>query len=188
MRGPNVLRNQYCDVPIAGWDFYPTVSEIIGNPKRLASDFDGGSLVSVFENGNAGKVIRNTEALIFHFPWFNGEPESAIRLGDYKLIKNIDSKQTWLFDVSKDIEESNDLSNAMPSKANELEKLLSDYLDNHNAENVMDFRTKRRKIIIENAVPAEEKRLINIRESLKTAKIVDKPKSVSYKHMTLPTT
>ena len=179
VRGPNVLRNQYCDVPIAGWDFYPTVSEIIGNPKRLPSEFDGGSLVSVFENGNAGKVIRNTEALIFHFPWFSGEPESAIRLGDYKLIKNIDSKQTWLFDVSKDIEESNDLSNAMPSKANELEKLLSDYLDNHNAENVMDFRTKRRKIIIENAMPAEEKRLINIRESLKTAKIVDKPKLIA---------
>ena len=89
VRGPKVLRNQYCDVPIAGWDFYPTISEIIGNPKRLSSEFDGGSLVSVFENGNAGKVIRNTEALIFHFPWFSGEPESAIRLGDYKLIKNI---------------------------------------------------------------------------------------------------
>ena len=179
VRGPNVLRNQYCDVPIAGWDFYPTVSEIIGNPKRLPSEFDGGSLVSVFENGNAGKVIRNTEALIFHFPWFSGEPESAIRLGDYKLIKNIDSKQTWLFDVSKDIEESNDLSNAMPSKANELEKLLSNYLEKHDAENVMDFRTKRRKIIIEKAMPAEEKKLINIRESLKTAKIVDQPNLIA---------
>ena len=170
VRGPNVLRNQYCDVPIAGWDFYPTVSEIIGNPKRLASEFDGGSLLSVFENGNAGKVIRNTEALIFHFPWFSGEPESAIRLGNYKLIKNIDSRQTWLFDVSKDIEESNDLSSLIPAKANELEKILSNYLEEHNAENVMDFRTKRRKIIIEHAVPAEKKRLINIRESLKTAK------------------
>ena len=144
VRGPKVLRNQYCDIPIAGWDFYPTVSEIIGNPKRLSSEFDGGSLVSVFENGNAGEVIRNTEALIFHFPWFNGEPESAIRLGDYKLIKNIDSKQTWLFDVSKDIEESNDLSSAMPTKANELEKLLSDYLEKHGAENVMDLRKIRR--------------------------------------------
>ena len=179
VRGPNVLRNQYCDVPIAGWDFYPTVSEIIGNPKRLASEFDGGSLLSVFENGNAGKVIRNTEALIFHFPWFSGEPESAIRLGDYKLIKNIDTRQTWLFDVDKDIEESNDLSDAMPAKVNELEKILSNYLEEHNAENVMDFRTKRRKIIIEHAVPAEKKRLINIRESLKTAKIDDQSKLIA---------
>ena len=179
VRGPNVLRNKYCDVPIAGWDFYPTVSEIVGNPKRLTSEYDGGSLVSVFENGNAGKVIRNTDALIFHFPWFNGEPESAIRLGDYKLIKNIDSKQTWLFDVSKDIEESNDLSSAMPGKANELEKLLSDYLSEHDAENVMDFRIKRRKIIVENAVPTEEKRLINIKKNLKIAKNFNKAKLVA---------
>ena len=179
VRGPKVLRNKYCDVPIAGWDFYPTVSEIVGNPKRLAQEFDGGSLVSVFENGNAGKVIRNTDALIFHFPWFGGEPESAIRLGDYKLIKNIDSKQTWLFDVSKDIEESNDLSSAMPEKANELEKLLSDYLEQHDAEVVMDFRIKRRKIIVENAVPAEQKRLLKIRESLKSAKNVDKDKLIA---------
>ena len=179
VRGPNVLRNKYCDVPIAGWDFYPTVSEIVGNPKRLTSEYDGGSLVSVFENGNAGKVIRNTDALIFHFPWFSGEPESAIRLGDYKLIKNIDSKQTWLFDVNKDIEESNDLSSAMPGKANELEKLLSDYLSEHDAEDVMDFRIKRRKIIVENAVPTEEKRLINIKKNLKIAKNVDKAKLVA---------
>ena len=170
VRGPKVLRDQYCNIPIAGWDFYPTVSEIIGNPKRLASEFDGGSLVSVFENGNAGKVIRNTDALIFHFPWFSGEPESAIRLGDYKLIKNIDSKQTWLFDVSKDIEESNDLSSAMPGKANELEKLLSDYLSEHDAEDVMDFRIKRRKIIVENAVPTEEDRLQKIKRELKSLK------------------
>ena len=40
---------------LQGWDFYPTISEIVGNPKRLSSEYDGGSLVSVFENGNAGK-------------------------------------------------------------------------------------------------------------------------------------
>ena len=169
VRGPKVLRNQYCDVPIAGWDFYPTVSEIIGNPKRLASEFDGGSLLSVFENGNAGKVIRNTEALIFHFPWFNGEPESAIRLGDYKLIKNIDSRQTWLFDVSKDIEESNDLSSLMPAKANELEKILSEYLKKHDAEDVMDLRKVRRAEMVEQHIPDATQKILQIEKELKSA-------------------
>ena len=169
VRGPKVLRNQYCDVPIAGWDIYPTVSEIIGNPKRLASEFDGGSLVSVFENGNAGKVLRNTEALIFHFPWFNGEPESAIRLGDYKLIKNIDSRQTWLFDVSKDIEELNDLSSLMPEKANELETLLSDYLKRHDAENVMDLRKVRRAEMVEQNIPNATQKILQIEKELISA-------------------
>ena len=123
-------------------------------------------MVSVFKNGNAGEVIRNTEALIFHFPWFNGEPESAIRLGDYKLIKNIDSKQTWLFDLSKDIEESNDLSSAMPTKTNELEKLLSDYLEKYDAENVMDLRKVRRAEMVEKNIPDATQKILRIEKEL----------------------
>ena len=72
-----------------------------------------------------------------------------------------------------------DLSKDIDKFFSSFEKLLSDYLERHNAENVMDFRTKRRKIIAEHAVPAERKRLINIRESLKTAKIVDQPKLIA---------
>ena len=107
--------------------------------------------------------------MIFHFPWFNGEPESAIRLGDYKLIKNIDSRQTWLFDVSKDIEESNDLSNAMPSKANELEKLLSNYLERHDAENVMDLRKVRRTEMVEQNIPDATQKILKIEKELISA-------------------
>ena len=70
VRGPKVLSGKYCDIPVVGWDFLPTISDIIGNENKLSSDFDGGSLLSVFEKGNAGTVQRNTEELIFHFPWF----------------------------------------------------------------------------------------------------------------------
>ena len=57
---------------------------------------DGGSLVPLFEKGNGGAVKRGEEALIFHFPWFDGVPESAIRLGDYKLMKNLNTGETRL--------------------------------------------------------------------------------------------
>ena len=107
--------------------------------------------------------------MIFHFPWFNGEPESAIRLGDYKLIKNIDSKQTWLFDVSKDIEESNDLSSTMPGKANELEKLLSDYLEEHDAEDVMDLRKVRRAEMVEENIPDATQKFFGLKKELISA-------------------
>ena len=166
VKGPKVIPGEYCNLPIVGWDFYPTISELIGNKNKISSVHDGGSLVSIFENGNNGKVNRNTEALIFHYPWFSGEPESAVRLGDYKLIKNIDTGKTWLFDVVKDIEEDNDLSEIMPERKSKLEEILTNYLEEHDAENVMDFRKKRRKIIVETAIPTEEKRLIQIREDL----------------------
>tara|TARA_Y100000768_G_scaffold327153_1_gene264711 strand:+ start:380 stop:1942 length:1563 start_codon:yes stop_codon:yes gene_type:complete len=170
IKGPKVIPGEYCNVPIVGWDFYPTISELIGNKNIISSLHDGGSLISVFENGNNGKVNRNTESLIFHYPWFSGEPESAIRLGDYKLIRNIDTGKTWLFDVVKDIEEANDLSDTMPLKEIELGKTLTNYLEKHDAENVMDFRKKRRKIIVETAIPAEEDRLQKIKRELKSLK------------------
>ena len=167
------VSGEYCNVPIAGWDIFPTVSEIIGNPNKLSSEFDGGSLVSVFKNGNSGSVSRNTEAFIFHFPWFNGEPESAIRLGNYKLIKNIDSRKTWLFDVVNDIEEANDLAPTMPEKANKLEEILTRYLEQVDAEHVMDLREKRRKEMLK-SISEEEERLIQIREDLEKARGLEK--------------
>jgi len=167
VRGPNVLSGEYCNVPIAGWDIFPTVSEIIGNPNKLSSEFDGGSLVSVFKNGDSGSVQRNTEALIFHFPWFNGEPESAIRLGNYKLIKNIDSRKIWLFDVVNDIEEANDLATTMPEKANKLEEILTRYLEQVDAEHVMDLRKRRRQVMVDESIPEQEKIRIEIKEKLR---------------------
>ena len=58
----------------------------------------------------------------------------------------------------------------MPEKSRRLEKLLTSYLEEYNAENVMDFRKKRRKIIIEMAIPTEEKRLMQMQSDLKSAK------------------
>ena len=54
---------------------------------------DGGSFRQLFEQGNDGKVQRGTEPLIFHFPWYDKLPMSAIRLGDYKLVKTTHSPQ-----------------------------------------------------------------------------------------------
>ena len=166
VRGPKVLSGEYCDVPIVGWDFFPTVSEIIGNENKLSSSFDGGSLLSVFENGNGAIVNRNTEALIFHFPWFNGEPESAIRLGDFKLIKNIDSKKTWLFNIVNDIEESNDLSETMPDRKIKMEEILTNYLENNNAETVMDLRHIRRSEMVDKNIPDAKRKIIRIEKEL----------------------
>ena len=167
VRGPKVLSGKYCDTPIVGWDFYPTISEIIANDNPLPSNLDGGSLISLFENGNSGTVNRENSGLVFHFPWFNGEPESAIRLGDYKLIKNIDSRKLWLFNLTNDIEERMDLSEQMPEKTIEMHNILENYLKNVDAEHVMDLRKRRRKIMVDESIPAQEKKRMEIKEKLK---------------------
>ncbi len=136
VRGPGIKAGSYCSVPVVQWDFLQTFYDLAGGTKPLPPELDGGSLRDVFEHGDQGVVKRNTEALVFHFPWHTGEPESAIRVGDYKLRKNLDSLETQLFDLSKDLGEKRDLSRELPKVAETLERQRVAYLESVDAETV----------------------------------------------------
>ena len=60
-------------------------------------------------------------------------PHSAVRKGDYKLIKFQDNGEILLFNVLKDLKEENNLANKSQKIAIELEKILDDYLADVNA-------------------------------------------------------
>ncbi len=167
VQGPDIPGGTYCDKPVTGWDFFPTFAELTGNKTRLSDKLDGGSLVDLFRKGNKGRVKRNQEALIFHFPWYNGEPESAIRLGDYKLLKNLDTKKMWLYDLKKDIEEKKDLKKTMPEKARDLDRRLTAYLKSVGAEHVQTLRLNWRKRIVEIIIPEQEKKIKKLRKEKK---------------------
>jgi arylsulfatase A len=134
--GPGIEAGSYCNVPVVQWDFLQTFYDLAGGTKPLPAELDGGSLREVFEKGNAGKVTRNTEALVFHFPWHTGVAESAIQVGKYKLRKDLDTLEMELFDISQDIGEKKDLSAALPEVVQALDTQRSRYLDSVNAETV----------------------------------------------------
>jgi arylsulfatase A-like enzyme len=163
VRGPRVPKGSYCNVPVTGWDFLQTFYELAGGTIPLPAGLDGGSLKDVFENGDKGKVTRNTEELIFHFPWYNGEPESAIRIGDYKLLKNLDTRKLTLFDLSKDIGEKTDLSGQRPELAASMEQRLEKYLKDVDAETVVRLRGYYLDNITQRWLPHEEKRVVELR-------------------------
>lgn len=140
--GPKVLRDAYTKVPVVQYDYLPTFYQLAGGTKPLEDDLDGGSLVDVFEHGNKGKVKRRTDMLVFHFPWYNGEPETAVRIGDYKLLKNLDTLKSQFFKVSEDIEEKKDLTKLFPKMAKEYDQKLEAYLKKVNAETVTELRKK----------------------------------------------
>ncbi|MEC7905858.1 MAG: sulfatase/phosphatase domain-containing protein, partial [Verrucomicrobiota bacterium] len=131
--GPGIEPGSVCDVPVSGVDFLPTFADLAGYSDKLPSNIDGGSLRSLFKNGNAGKVKRPKPFLVYHQA-VNRSAASAIRLGDYKLVKTWKSDQLELFDLSKDISEENDISQRMPSKTQELHQKLNDYLTEVGAE------------------------------------------------------
>ena len=84
--GPGVASGAWCNVPVVGWDFLPTIADLAGFCETLPSDLDGGSLRSLLENNGNGSVTRPFPGLVYH-RYSNGYPHSAIRVGDYKLIK-----------------------------------------------------------------------------------------------------
>lgn len=142
-RGPGIKAGSFCDVPVVGWDLFPTINDLIGNKNPLPEGIDGGSWRTLFENEGKGKVERKNEGLVFHFPYYNPGPQSAIRMGDYKLIKDLETDEFFLYNLVEDIGESNNLTKDMPVKAGELYQKLMNYLKAVDAERAEDIHLDR---------------------------------------------
>jgi arylsulfatase A-like enzyme len=136
--GPGVRARSISRVPVTGYDLLPTLYDLAGGRDPLPSEIDGGSLRTVLENGGSGRVERGLEGLIFHNPLHTSNPQSAIRVGDYKLLIDWQEGERprvdRLFDLRGDVEEQRDLSVSMREKAGQLERVLLDYLQDVDAE------------------------------------------------------
>lgn len=136
--GPNIPESTQCDIPINHWDFLPTFHDLVNAKDPLPEDLDGGSLRSLFEQGNAGQVERTEEAFVFHMPYARMPPVSAIRKGNYKLIRQLITGEELLFDLGNDLSEKRNLASQMPEIAATLSNELDDYLEKVGAEDVQD--------------------------------------------------
>ena len=134
--GPGVPGGAQCDVPVNQWDLLPTFHDLAGSDAALPEDLDGGSLRSVFEKGNDGRVERPVDGMGFHYPCYFAPPLSVLRLGDYKYMRHLRTGEVRLYDVAKDWSESKNLVNDMPEKAAEMAQVLDQYLAAIDAEDV----------------------------------------------------
>jgi arylsulfatase A-like enzyme len=176
VQGPGIKAGTLCNTPVAAWDLYPTISELTGNTNPFPDGVDGGSLVSLFQEGDRGKVERETEGLIFHFPWY-WTPQSAIRLGDYKLLKDIDTQKLYLFDMTNDIEEETNLAASMPDKAEELHQKLVRYLEKVGAEKTEVIRKTYHQDLLKQKRKLEDE----LEECIKNPELVkQKPKKMMW--------
>ena len=136
--GPGVQAGAYCDVPVVQWDFLATLHDLSGNETPLPDDIDGGSLKDVFFKGNKGKVNRGAPGIIHHFPSHYQVPISAIRIGDYKFMRNMNTDEKKLFNVDEDYREEHDLSKKMPKKVASMDKILRTYIEEVDGGDVKD--------------------------------------------------
>ena len=130
--GPGVEPGSVSTVPVTGLDFLPTMADLVGF-KGLPNNIDGGSLKDVLHNKGQGTVDRLNPFLVFH-QGVDRKAVSAIRLGDYKLVKTWADNKIELFDLSKDLSEAKNLSTSETRKTKELHSLLNRFLANVGAE------------------------------------------------------
>ena len=130
--GPGIKHGSESAVPVSGSDLLPTIIDLAGNKPTKLTEIDGGSFAPILLNENTKQIKRSVDGIFFHVPYKNSialkRPHSAIRKGDYKLIKFQDDKSILLFNLVKDKMEQINLAHKKSKKAKELEKILDYYL------------------------------------------------------------
>jgi len=128
--------------PIISMDCYPTLLEIAGLPPTPNHPLDGKSLLPLLTQSGGFK----RDAIYFHYPNYAfhkmNRLASAIREGDYKLIKNYDDGSLELYDLKSDIGEENNLVTKLPELTKHLEEKLNRWLTESNAKLPVNSKEK----------------------------------------------
>lgn len=138
IRGPGVAKDSWSHTPVIGYDLYPTFLEWAGvsNPPATVTDtIEGGSIAGLLNN-KTQEVQRQRDGLVFHFPHYQTKvgPHSAIRLGDYKLIKFYETNEVELYNLKNDLTEKTNLAKKLPDQTHDLEERLDKALSELGAE------------------------------------------------------
>ena len=111
-------------------DFFPTLTELCG--LDAPESVDGISFAPALR----GETLAR-DTIFCHFPHYtpaaDGLPSTYVRKGDWKLIRfycdNDDqSDRVELYDLTKDIGETNNLADEYPDRVSELNDLIDQFL------------------------------------------------------------
>ena len=110
---------QVSHCPVITNDIYPTMLELAGLPARPQQHLDGVSLAPIFK----GQETIERDGLYWHYPHYSnqgGQPGGAVRVGDWKMIRNYENGRVSLYNLQDDPSERNDLAEKEPLRARDL--------------------------------------------------------------------
>ena len=134
MKPPHFKKTNVQNMPVSGVDIFPTVMAYANN---LSSDaaIDGLNLKPFIE----GNKETKERPLYWHYPHYSnqgGNPASAIRLGDFKLIHDLELDVYQLYNLKSDIGETKNLAAVFPEKTALLKSMLNDWITKNYNKNL----------------------------------------------------
>ncbi|MFI4862271.1 MAG: sulfatase [Phycisphaerales bacterium JB063] len=122
--------------PILSTDFYPTLLAMCGLDPLPQQHVDG---INLAPSMNPYRSSQGpARPLFWHYPHYGnqgGSPGSAVRAGDWKLIRFYEpGKNAELYNLRDDIGEQHNLAESNPDKLAELNALLDAYLEETDAK------------------------------------------------------
>lgn len=117
-----------CQTPMISMDYYPTLLELTGLklPSSLNKNMDGINLMPIIK----GEKTNERAAIFWHYPHYHNQgakPYSAVRKGDWKLIRLFEDEIYELYNLKSDTSEMNNLIDVHPEKVRELQSLLFEW-------------------------------------------------------------
>ena len=113
--GPGVPGGVYCDEPVVAYDLLPTVVDFAAPGFAMPKGVEGGSWKTILPNAGKGKVQRPIDRMVWHHDVEIEHPQTAMRKGNLKLLHYWDTKQDFLYDLSADLGERNNLAKQQPA-------------------------------------------------------------------------
>lgn len=129
LRWKGKISPQVFDYPVSSLDIFATISAISNSPVNDDKPLDGVNLIPYLTGKNSG----NPHNTIYLRKYDNGL--FAVRVGNYKLVTRNKGAVRELYDLSKDISESNDLAAQFPEKVKEIDAIRAKW-----ASELMDPR------------------------------------------------
>ena len=126
IKAPNSKKARVVDMPVTGVDFFPTILAY-ANCMETSQMLDGMNLKPIIEKEKTAKE----RPLFWHYPHYSnqgGNPSSAIRLGDFKLIHDLELDTYELFNLKSDIGETKNLASTLPEKTTILKAMLNEWV------------------------------------------------------------
>ncbi len=146
VRGPGIPANRHSTTHVVGTDVFPTVLDIAGSSKGVPERVEGASILSHLKSGGKEPVRRKDPFLVFKYSKPRVPHDLTIVQGDYKLIKDVDTKRIFLFNLKKDIEESRNLAEKEPERAKKMYDDMTAYFKRFDwDESKINLKSKKKK-------------------------------------------